>query len=140
MMYNKVILIGGAPGAGKTTLGAALAAKLKITSLTIDDLVTAATAITTPETHPGLHVMRQTNHLDYYTNSSLEQLQADATHRHEATWPMVERVIRKYVKQGSGVVIDGWHLRPQWVADLQWENIFSYWIVVTPDVLEAREK
>ncbi len=56
---TKVFLIGGAPGAGKTTLGSALAARLGITSLSIDDLKTAALAITTPETHPKLHVMRK---------------------------------------------------------------------------------
>ena len=43
----KVILIGGPPGAGKTTLGRAVAARLGVVSLTIDDLFLAAKAITT---------------------------------------------------------------------------------------------
>ncbi|MEO1165224.1 MAG: hypothetical protein AAFV98_15670 [Chloroflexota bacterium] len=129
-MKKRVILIGGAPGAGKTTLGSALAVKLGVNSLTIDDLVTASVAITTPETHQGLHVMRKTHHTDYYTNSSLEQLKADATLRHEATFPMVERLIRKYVKRDAGIVIDGWHIRPQWVAELALDSVVSCWLVV----------
>lgn len=139
-MHNKVFLIGGAPGAGKTTLGCALAVKLGVTSLTIDDLVTAAIAITTPETHSGLHVMRTVPHIEYYTNSSLEQLKADATARHEATFPMVERVIRKYVALGKGIVIDGWHLRPGWVAKLALDYVSAHWIVIDHHVLEEREK
>ena len=139
-MTNKVFLIGGAPGAGKTTLGFALAKKLGIRSLTIDDLVTAVIAITTPETHPGLHAMRKMPHVEYFTNSSLEQLKIDATHRHEATLPMVERIIRKYIGQDLGIVIDGWHLRPKWIAELQLDNVFSSWIVTTNAVLKEREK
>ena len=103
MNVPKVILIGGTPGAGKTTLGSALAVKLGVTSLTVDDLVTTAIAVTTPETHPGLHAMRKGTHTEYYTNSSVEQLIADATARHEATWPMVRQLIRKYVALGSGI-------------------------------------
>lgn len=137
---NKVFLIGGAPGAGKTTLGMALARKLGIKSLTIDDLVTAALTITTAQTHPGLHAMRKLPHVEYFTNSSIEQLKTDATLRHEATWPMVERLIQKYTSSGMGIVIDGWHLRPKWVAKLDLANVRSAWIVIAPTVLEERER
>lgn len=136
----RVILIGGTPGAGKTTLGSALATKLGVTSLTIDDLVTAAIAVTTPESHPGLHALRKGPHTEYYTNSSVQQLIADATLRHEATWPMVRQLIRKYVMMGRGIVIDGWHIRPEWVAQLQMENVWAGWLVIDPKVLEERER
>lgn len=136
----KVILIGGPPGAGKTTLGTALAARLGITSLTIDHLQTAAMAITTPETHPGLHVMSKTPSLEYFTNSSVEQLKADATLQHEAVWPMVRQVVRKHIRANAPIVIDGWHMRPEWVAQLKLSNVWSGWIVVSPAVLEEREK
>jgi adenylate kinase family enzyme len=90
-----VLLIGGAPGAGKTTLGRALAARLDATSLTADDLLTAAKAVTTPNSHPGLHVMTAVNSIEYFTTTSVDQLTADATVQHEATWPAIEKVIRK---------------------------------------------
>lgn len=106
-MKTKVFLIGGAPGAGKTTLGSALAARLGFTSLSIDDLLTAAQAVTTPESHPRLHFMRNKPYLEYFTNSSVEQLKADATLQHEAAWPLVKRVIRKHARGGSAIVIDG---------------------------------
>ena len=134
-----VFLIGGAPGVGKTTLGSALAARLGITSLSIDDLVIAAQAVTTPETHPGLHVMRKVPYLEYFTNSSVDQLKADATLQHEVTWSLVEQVVRRHAKWGPAIVIDGWYLRPSKVAQLKLDNVWSGWIVASASVLEERE-
>ena len=140
MTSNKVVLIGGAPGAGKTALGAALAVKLGVTSLTIDDLVTAVIGVTTRATHPGIHALRKGPHTDYFTNSTVDKLIADATLRHKGSWPMVQQLIQKYSKQKRGIVIDGWHIRPEWVAELQQENVWAGWLVIDPDVLEARER
>jgi 2-phosphoglycerate kinase len=137
---TKVFLIGGAPGAGKTTLGTALASKLGITSLSIDDLLTAAQAVTTPESHPGLHFMRGQPFQEYFTYNSVERLKADATLQHEAAWPIVKRVIRTHVSWGSAIVIDGWHLRPSAVSQLREENIWSGWIVPSASVLDERER
>jgi len=139
-MDTKVFLIGGAPGAGKSTLGTALAAKLGISSLTIDDLITAVQAVTTPDTHPGLHLMWKTSHLEYFTNNSIEKLKADAIRQHEAAWPFIRQVIRKHTLGGSAVVIDGWHLWPNKVSQLQLKNIWAGWIIVAPAVLQEREK
>jgi 2-phosphoglycerate kinase len=135
-----VFLIGGTPGAGKSTLANALASRLGLLSLSIDDLVTAAVAITTPESHPGLHSMRHKPYAEYFTNSTVERLKEDATARHEATWPMVAAVIKKHARWGPSIVIDGWHMRPQWVAELNLDNVRSAWIVAAPDVLREREQ
>jgi 2-phosphoglycerate kinase len=140
-MNVNVFLIGGAPGVGKTTLGRALAAKLGSASVSIDDLMTVAQAVTTPETHPGLHIMNKMPHVEYFTNSSVDQLKADANVQHEATWPFVKGLILKHATWApSPIVIDGWHLRPSKVAELNLPNIWSGWIVISPSVLEERER
>lgn len=137
----RVILIGGPPGAGKTTLGAALGSKLGIASLTVDDLVVAAKAVTAPVTHPGLWAMGQASWLEYFTFSSVEDLKADATLRHEAAWPMAKTVIQKHASgEGTPIVIDGWHLRPSYVATLDLDTVWPSYIVPEPAVLEARER
>ncbi|HKY53122.1 MAG TPA: hypothetical protein VJM08_02400 [Anaerolineales bacterium] len=136
-----VFLIGGAPGVGKTTLGRALAAKLGSASVSIDDLMMVAQAVTTPETHPGLHIMNKMPHVEYFTNSSVDQLQADANMQHEAAWPFVKSLILKHATwDPSPIVIDGWHLRPGKVAELNLPNIWSGWIVISPSVLVERER
>jgi len=37
-------------------------------------------------------------------------------------------------------VIDGWYMRPSWVAQLKLKNVWSGWIVASPEVLKEREK
>lgn len=136
-----VFLIGGAPGAGKTTLGRALAATLGSASVSIDDLMTVAQAVTTPQTHPGLHIMNKMPHVEYFTNSSVEQLKADANMQHEAAWQFIKSLILKHATwDPSPIVIDGWHLRPSKVAELDLPTIWSGWIVISPSVLVEREK
>jgi 2-phosphoglycerate kinase len=134
------VLIGGAPGAGKSALGRALAARLSATSLTADDIVTAAKAVTTPHSHPGLHVMSKAPATEYFTNTSPAQLVADADAQHEALWPAIEAVIRTHVARGPRIVIDGWSLRPEKVARLDSGCARSLWLVVAPAVLEERER
>lgn len=136
----EVVLIGGAPGVGKTTLGRALAARIDATSLTVDDLLTAAQAVTTPESHSGLHVMAHGDSIEYFTTNSVARLIEDASTQHEATWPAIERVVRKRARWGPRIVIDGWALRPDKVAALGLENVFSLWLVVDRKVLEERER
>lgn len=139
-MQSKVILIGGTSGAGKSTLARTVAAELGVSALSCDDLVQAAKAVTTSDTHPGLHVMSHTSHVEYYTASTLEQLTADARTQHEATWPAVERVIRCHATWGAPIVIEGWALIPEKVAALALDNVSSAWLTIDKDVLTARER
>lgn len=137
----RVYLIGGAPGVGKSTLGVALAARLGIPSVTVDDLVTVAHTVTTPESHPGLHVMRRVPHLDYFTHSALDQLQSDTEEQHRAVWPLVLELVRKRTQWAPlPIVIDGWHIRPRSVAAMGLEHVWAGWVVASPSVIEARER
>jgi 2-phosphoglycerate kinase len=141
MRDPKVILIGGAPGAGKTTLGRNLAIRLGCTSLTIDDLMTAARVVTTPQSHPGLHMLKGKTGSDYFTNTEPEQLIADAQRQHEEAWPIVDKIVRSHASaSGSPIVIDGWAMRPGSIAAMGLDNIASFWFVIDRNVLEQREK
>ena len=135
----KVYLIGGAPGVGKSTLGREIAARLAATSLSADDLMIAAKGATTPQSHPGLHIMSRLPYPEYFTTSSVEQLKADATIQHDAMWPAIASVIQAHSKWGPAVVIDGWFMRPHRVAALGLANVRSLWLVADPGVLAERE-
>lgn len=136
-----VFLIGGPPGAGKTTLGCALAARIGGSSVTIDDLMTVAQTATTRESHPDLYLMPDGAYLEYFTNSSLETMQAGAERQHAAVWPFVTGLIEKHFGWTTRpIVIDGWHLRPHRVAKLNNDAIHACWIHIAPEVLEARER
>lgn len=139
-MANSVVyLIGGAPGAGKTTLSRALGIHLGCPSLTGDDILTAVRGVTTPETHPDLHRIAAGGHLSYFTNTTVEDLEADALAQHGAIWPALERVARKRSRIGQTTAIDYWGLSPDRVATFDEPNITSAWIHIGADVLTERE-
>lgn len=135
-----MILIGGPPGAGKSTLGRALAARLGYGSLTADDLLVTARALTTPESHPEFHWGDGQGHVHYFTEGPKQTLVSDAERREEAMWPVLERVISSHLGSGAPVVIDWWLLRPATVAGLVDERVRSFWLHIDPGALWDRER
>ena len=135
-----VLLIGGPPGAGTTTLGRTVAARLGFASLTVDDLAISARVVTTAESHPALHPMRPSGHTQYFTDGPPERLIADATALEETMWPVLERVIASHLATASPIVMDWWLLSPDRVDELEDDRIRSIWLHVDPNALEARER
>ncbi len=141
MVNNKrVVLIGGPPGAGKTTLGRALASRLGWVSITGDDLITAAVAITTPESHASLHRIRVLGHVDYFTNTPSAQQIAHAIAVQDDFWPAPERVIRSRVAADNPAVIDWWLFSPPKIAALGLPEVASFWLHIDESVLAERER
>ncbi len=140
MPTPEVILIGGPPGAGKTSLGRALAAHLGYASVTGDDLATAARAVADPTAHPELSLMRGIGHQRYFTETPPEIQIADAGRLEETMWPIIERVVATHLREGDPIVIDWWLLSPRRVADLREPRVGSLWLHIDHHALEERER
>ncbi|MFP3915978.1 MAG: AAA family ATPase [Actinomycetota bacterium] len=136
----QVVLIGGAPGAGKSTLGRAVASKLGYASLTVDDLLVTAVALTTEESHPEFHQVSRVGHLRYFTDGPKEKLISDSLAQEAAMWPVLERVISSHINKDSPVAIDWWLLRPRTVAALDNGQVVSVWLHIDPEALWERER
>lgn len=137
----KVVLIGGPPGAGKSTLGRATAAALGYGYLTVDDLLVAARVLTTEESHPAFHLIgRAGGHLRYFTESRADQLISDSLAVETASWPVVKQVIRMKLMTFMPTVIDWWLLRPATVAALENPQVVPVWLHIDPERLWARER
>jgi 2-phosphoglycerate kinase len=140
MTQARVVVVGGAPGAGKTALGRALAPMLGMDALSMDDLYAAAVAVTTPESHPALHYMRQHPAHEYYTSSAVEALISDAAAQHAAMWPAIEAVIRRHATWAPPLVLDGWFVTPRQIATLGLPEVLPLWIIIDPAELQRRER
>lgn len=136
---NSIILIGGPPGAGKTTLARAMAAHLGRKTITMDDLIVAARSVTNPETHPWLHQSGGQGHLSYFTDTAPEKLIADSAELAEGSWAIVERVVRHHRASDTELVMDWWLFEPAKVASFE-PTVAVVWLYIDPAALEIRER
>lgn len=138
MENAKVILIGGAPLSGKSTLARRLASTMEYACLATDDLSAAVRTVTSAFSHPALHAINSSDFRKYYVSQTIVQLIMDAEHYQEALWPAVERVIRDHAAWAGPAIIEGWTLQPERVAKLQLAGMQSLWLVTSQEQYERR--
>jgi 2-phosphoglycerate kinase len=137
MAESAVILIGGAPFSGKTTLAKRLAAPRGYALVAIDDLGTALRAVTTPQSHPA-HPMAG---WDYRADDLAHAPPTLIEHRareHQALWPAIVAVIDAHRHWAGPVILEGWQLDPARVASLTHPQPRACWPLVDDAVLETR--
>lgn len=70
---------------GKTTIASRLAARLDYGTMSTDDLGQCIRDVTTPDSHPNLHLMSGIDHREYYVSRSTERLIRDAENQPQAS-------------------------------------------------------
>jgi 2-phosphoglycerate kinase len=138
MAEPDVIVIGGAPFAGKTTLTKRLAAQRGYAPVAIDDLGTAVRAVTTPQSHPALHPMAGWDYRAYYVAHTPAMLIRHSRREHEALWPAIAAVIDAHLHWAGPVILEGWQLDPAGVASVAHPQLRTCWLLVDDAVLETR--
>jgi len=135
----RVILVGGAPLSGKSSLANALARRSGIAHVSTDDLSTAIRAVTSARSHPALHYLDVDGRFrDYYHAHTPERLMEDALAFHRAAWPAIEAVARAHADWDRPAVIEGWGLLPDRVARLGLESVKAVFLVPGETVYERR--
>ena len=138
MDYPMVIIVGGAPLSGKTTMAHRLATRLGYACIAVDDAIQAVRAVTTAETHPDFHVMHGWDHRDYYAQRSVAGLVEDGMRQHRATWPVVEELVRVHALYRGPAVIEGWGILPEFVSQCPYPSVAALWLVVDEKTIETR--
>jgi 2-phosphoglycerate kinase len=138
METPRVILIGGAPLTGKTTVALRLAAQLGYGCLSTDDIGTALKAVTTPQTHPDLHPEAGRDYREYLLQYGVDELVSDVQRQHRALWPAVAAVVREHAMWRGPAIIEGYALRPEWVASLDVRGVATVWLVADASAFRRR--
>lgn len=135
----RVILVGGAPLSGKTSLASALARRFELACICSDDISTAIRAITDARSHPALHYHgTDGQYRDYYPSHRPERLMEDALSFHRAAWPAIQAVIAAHASWSRPCVLEGWGLLPIFVAGLKPQNVGSVFLIPDEDLFERR--
>jgi len=135
---SEVIVIGGAPFAGKTTLAKRLAAQRGYALVAIDDLGTALRALTTPRSHPALHPMTGWNYQAYDVAHTPPTWIEHSRREHQALWPAIAAVIHAHLQWAGPVILEGWQLDPERVRAVSHPQLRACWLLVDEAVLAAR--
>jgi 2-phosphoglycerate kinase len=137
MTVPKVIYIGGAPMVGKTTVATLLASRLGCACISTDDIGAAITAATDASTHPEFHYMGAMDYRDYYATTDVETLIRHSDDQHAALWPAIRALFQNHESWGNPIVIEGWALRPGYVAELS-GSISGVFLTADDDLIEDR--
>jgi 2-phosphoglycerate kinase len=138
MAESEVIVMGGAPFSGKSTLAKRLAAQRGYGLVAIDDVGTAVRAVTTPQSHPALHPMAGWDYRAYYIAHSPATLIHHSRQEHDALWPAIAALIHAHLQWAGPVILEGWQLDPDRVTSLTHPQLRACWLLVDDAVLEAR--
>lgn len=138
MTESEVLIMGGAPFSGKTTLAKRLAAQRGYGLVAIDDVGTAVRAVTTPRSHPALHPMAGWDYRAYYLAHPPATLIHHSRQEHDALWPAIAAVIHAHLQWAGPVILEGWQLDPDRVTSLTHPRLRACWLLVDDAVLEAR--
>lgn len=135
---TRVLLIGGPPSSGKSTVARATADTLGFSVIATDDIGAAARGITTPAIAPDLFAMHSAEYPEYYISHPVEELLEHAMRSHRALRPAIESVIHEHATWTSPAIIEGWSLLPDLVAKLDPGRVTAVWMEAPDSVLEAR--
>jgi 2-phosphoglycerate kinase len=135
---SEVIVIGGAPFTGKTTLAMRLAAQRGYALVALDDLGIAVRALTTPSSHPALHPMAGWDYRAYYVAHPPPTLIEHRRRGHQALGPAIAAVIHAHLQWAGPVILEGWQLDPDRVRAVSHPQLRACWLLMDDTVLEAR--
>jgi 2-phosphoglycerate kinase len=128
----RVILVGGAPMSGKSTVARVLADRHRYACIATDDLGAAVRALSPPRAEDT------EDHREYYVARSVEELWQQALAGHRALGPAIDAVVRRHASWAAPAVIEGWALVPDDGVGDGVRDLGRVWLLASRELLEAR--
>jgi len=129
---SKVILIGGSPMTGKSTVATVLASELKCACISTDDIGEVLQTVT------DINPIKGQYYTDYYSNTSKEKLIEDIKVYHAQIKPAIKRLIDIHTSWGAPIIIEGWAIYPDLLDGLKTEEVKSVWLIANKILLQKR--
>ena len=117
---------------GKSTVSVLLAAKLLYPCISADDIGEILQAVL------DINPMKGKFYLDYYSDSRNEQLITDIVAYHRQLEKSICRLIEIHSSWGGPLIIEGWALYPNMLAEVKSDNVFSVWLIAENNLLKQR--
>jgi len=131
----RVILIGGTSNIGKSTVAAAIGARLGWGVRSTDKLARyPGRPWPTPDWEVPPHVVEH-----YRTLSDSELIEGQLAH-YQNMWPLVDALVREHAGDAATerLVLEGSGIWPDNVLALHLENVAAVWLSGSPELIEAR--
>lgn len=130
--FPRVLLLGGAPMSGKSTVARVLGERHGRSVIATDDLGAAVRAVTTPASE-GCEDYRE-----YYVTRTVEQLWQEALAGHRSLARGIAAVAREHATWAQPAIVEGWAILPDTLAGDRTADVETMWLVPDRAVLDAR--
>ncbi len=128
----KVILIGGSPMSGKSTLAARFSGLHGYNHISTDDIGQIL------QTVMDISPMKGMDYREYYIKKTHEELIFESFEYHKKIFPAVERLISIHSKWGNPIIIEGWALYPELLKNITDDNVKKIWLLSDKTILKER--
>lgn len=130
-MSKRIVLLGGAPTTGKSTIAQALANHFNLPWISTDQIRNTMRVTASRESHPNLFNPEGYDAEQFLTKFSAEQIVAMELAQGEAAWTGIKAFIEEDYTWNDGFVIEGVNILPHLIAKdfLQDDDISAVFVV-----------
>jgi 2-phosphoglycerate kinase len=115
-MTKQIILVGGMPTAGKSTIAENLSRHLNLPWISTDQIGQIMRAVATREKHPKLFTWEDYDGFQYLNNYTADEIADNEFAKAEAVWPGIRKLIKEDYTWNNGFIIEGCDIQPHLVA------------------------
>lgn len=138
-MGKQIILIGGMPTAGKSTIALTLSKHLGLPWISTDQIGTVMRAVASRASHHDLFTWHDRDDFQYLDEQTASEIADGEFAKGEAVWPGVRKLIDEDHTWADGFIIEGDDVLPHLVArDLSDARHVSAVFIGDPDIERIR--
>jgi len=126
---GKVLLIGGSPMIGKSTVAKKISAMYELQNISTDDVGEIL------QTVVDINPMKNLSYLDYYEKTELNTLIEDMGEYHKVISKAISKIIDIHSKWGGLIVIEGYAIYPNKSI---YDNVEAIWLIADEKLLTDR--